>query len=236
MGQAIGASTARGEHPKDRPYTRAAGAEHDLPRDGHRPGDDLPQRQPAGRCTSSTTASRSRNCWADAHSATQRTQAPRTCTSVRLDHTDAVFYHAAVRGSRLTSSCLSASAVARRTAAVRTTRTRSSGKWKMESMTAEGRQGAEASDRMGMTSDHGVHRRREHQGRDGRRAASPPEFKADAGEDKEAAGEDERDEASRASTRSPVTRSSSRTWKKGRDGSPFGKNNQGETEVRRRRL
>ena len=59
MGQAIGTSTARGEHPKDRPVHRAAGAQHALPRHRHRPGADVPQRQPAGRCTSSTTASRS---------------------------------------------------------------------------------------------------------------------------------------------------------------------------------
>ena len=45
MGQAVGASTARGERPKDRPYTRAAGAQHRLPRPRHRPGHDVPQRQ-----------------------------------------------------------------------------------------------------------------------------------------------------------------------------------------------
>ena len=38
MGQAIGASTASGERPKDRPLQRAARAQHDLPRHRHRPG------------------------------------------------------------------------------------------------------------------------------------------------------------------------------------------------------
>ncbi len=44
MGQMIGTSTARGERPKDRPYTGSAGPQHGLPRPRHRPGPDLPQR------------------------------------------------------------------------------------------------------------------------------------------------------------------------------------------------
>ena len=45
MGQAIGATSARGEYPKRPPLHRAATAEHALPGDRHRPVDDVPQRQ-----------------------------------------------------------------------------------------------------------------------------------------------------------------------------------------------
>ena len=45
MGQAIGATSARGEYPTRPPLHRAAAAEHAVPGDRHRPGDDVPQRQ-----------------------------------------------------------------------------------------------------------------------------------------------------------------------------------------------
>ena len=61
MGQAIGTTNARGEYPKDRPYTPSPGAQHHLPGDRHRP---VARRSPtaaAGPCTSSMTASRLAN-------------------------------------------------------------------------------------------------------------------------------------------------------------------------------
>ena len=58
MGQAIGTTNARGEYAKDRPYTPVAGAQHA----STRPSASIRRRPSptaaAGRCTSSTTASR----------------------------------------------------------------------------------------------------------------------------------------------------------------------------------
>ena len=62
MGQAVGASTARGERPKDGRYHGAAGAQHASTGPSASTRRRRSPTAAAGRCTSSTTASRSRSC------------------------------------------------------------------------------------------------------------------------------------------------------------------------------